>query len=131
MLAEVYGPFAAQHHDPRFIVAWETEDGWEAFGCKLRLLLNSRDNSMLISNLGADVHFNLHGLAPETKTDSNGKKWHGSGPGAFSFKWTGKEEKDIKLKETRIFADSTPAVKVMLANKHINAEQLASIIVNS
>lgn len=74
------------------------------------------------------MFFNLHGPAPETKTDPDGNKWHGSGPGAFRFVWKGKKDGEVKLHQTCIYSDSTPAVRTMLVNKHIDGQQLAGII---
>ena len=78
--------------------------------------------------VGAEVFFNLQGPAPESVTDSAGKKWHGSAPEAFYFKWEDKNETDIKLKETRIFSGVRPVARVLLTYKHINRDQLAGII---
>ena len=51
-------------------------------------------------------------------------------PGAFNFLYV-KEGNGIKLKQTQIFNDPSPAMKLMLQNKMISGEQLAGIVIGS
>ena len=110
-IAEIYAPFAGHRHEPDFLVAWETADGWGMIGA-------------------AKVYFNLHGPVQESVTDPDGKKWHGAGPGAFYFELV-KQGSGMKYKEIRVYTDSTPAIRLMLKNKHLDGDQLAGIVIGS
>lgn len=63
-------------------------------------------------------------------TDREGEKWDGSNSGAFLFHYV-KDGDSIKLKSTKIFADSSPAMKLMLQNNMIDAETLKGIVIGS
>ena len=110
-MAEIFGPFAAYKHDPEFLVAWETSDGWGMLG-------------------RASLYFKLHGLSGDAVTDPQGAKWDGVIASMFSFDYV-REGGGIKLKETRIFSDPSPAMKLMLKNNMLNGEQLAGIVISS
>ena len=91
----------------------ETDYGWEMSGV-------------------ANAYFQLHGLGESTVTDEEGgKRWHGYGPGSFQFQYVKEDSGEIKLRKTRIFSDSGPAVKSTLQNNLINAEQLAGVVIGS
>jgi hypothetical protein len=112
-LKEMYAPFAAHKHVPDFFISWETDYGWEMTGV-------------------ANMYFKLHGLDEGSVTDPEGEKgWHGYCPGGFQFEYAKDDSGKIKLRKTRIFSDSSPALKVMLQNKQLNAEQLAGIVIGS
>lgn len=108
----MYAPFAAQKHVPDFLVCWETDDGWGMTGV-------------------ANMYFKLHGLPEGTVDDPEGGKWHGYCPGSFQFDYVKDSSGTIKLKKTRIFSDSSPALRVMLQNKMIEGEQLTGIVIGS
>ena len=59
--------------------------------------------------------------------DLEGNKWHGKNSAAFYFTYV-KESDGYKLKRTRIFADATPALRVMLQNGILNGEQIAGML---
>jgi hypothetical protein len=110
---EMYTVFAKHHHIPDFFICWETDYGWEMTGV-------------------ANAYFKLNGLGEGSVTDEEGGKgWHGYGPGSFQFQYVKDGSGKIKLRKTRIFSDSGPAVKLMLQNNLINAEQLAGIVIGS
>lgn len=111
-LASIYGPFGGHKHYPRQISVWETGNGWAALGI-------------------ADVYFRFHGSAGGKLTDGEGDKWDGVGPGAFQFEYVKTADGGIKLKETKLFSDPTPAIKLMLKAGAINGEQLAGMILSS
>ena len=62
-----------------------------------------------------------------THEDLEGNKWHGKNSAAFYFTYV-KESDGFKLKRTRIFADATPALRVMLQNGILNGEQIAVML---
>ena len=111
-LKQIYGPFAGHKHVPDFLVCWETDDGYAMAGV-------------------ANVYFKLHGLGEGTVDDPEGGKWHGACAGAFQFDYVKDGSDGFKLRKTRIFSDSSPALKVMLKNNMINADQLAGIVIGS
>lgn len=74
-----------------------------------------------------NVFFKLPAPLPETETDLEGKKWHGVAFGAYHFIFV-KDNGDIKLKYTRIYADQSPVMKLMLKNNLVNAEQVAGML---
>lgn len=111
-LPGMYARFAAQKHVPEFLICWETDDGWGMIGI-------------------ATMYFNFDGLPTGTITDPDGRKWHGHGSGAFQFFYVRDGSSGIKLKQKRIFSDSSPAMKLMLQNKFIDGEQLARIVSGS
>lgn len=63
-------------------------------------------------------------------TDKEGGKWDGCNSGAFLFHYV-KDGDTIKLKSTRIFADSSPALKMMLQKGLLDAETLKGIVIGS
>lgn len=79
----------------------------------------------------ANLHFTLHGLDSKAVTDHEGGKWDGVAPSAFQFAYVKDSSGEIKLKETKIFNDPSPAMRLMLKNKMINGEQLAGIFIGS
>jgi hypothetical protein len=110
---EMYAVFAAHHHVPDFFICWETDYGWEMTGV-------------------ANAYFKLHGLGEGSVTDpEGGKGWHGYCPGSFHFQYVKDDSGKIKLRKSRIFSDSGPALKLMLKNKLLDAEQLAGIVIGS
>lgn len=111
-VATMYAPFAAQKHVPEFLVSWETDDGWGMIGV-------------------ANMYFRLHQLPEGSETDPEGGKWHGHLSSSFVFFYVKDNSGNIKLKETKIFGDSTPALKVMLQNGMLNGEQLAGMVKGS
>ena len=54
----------------------------------------------------------------------------GVATGGFKFIYV-KEGDTIKMKESKIFSDGTPAMKLMLQNKMIDGNALAGIVLNS
>ena len=78
----------------------------------------------------ADLYFKVGAPLEESLTDPDGNKWQGVHKGAFHFKYV-KDGDSIKLRETRIFADASPALRLMLNNKLIGPEQLAGIVIGS
>lgn len=100
--------FADQNHEPTHLVAWETSEGWEMTG-------------------EVNVFFKLQAPLPETETDAQGNKWHGVAFGAYHFVFV-KESGEIKMKLTRIYADPSPIMKLMLKNNFVNAEQIAGML---
>lgn len=75
----------------------------------------------------ANVYFKVNGLGEGSVDGPEGGKWHGYCTGAFQFEYV-KDGESFKLKKTRIFSDSSPALKVMLKNNMINGDALAGII---
>lgn len=63
-------------------------------------------------------------------TDREGNKWDGQNKGAFLFRYAD-EGQGIKLKSTQIFADSSPAMKMMLEKGLLDAESLKGIVIGS
>lgn len=106
-LQKIYGPFKAHKHDPEFLVTFDSDDGWRMIGV-------------------AQVYFNLGGPGNAVK-DPQGQSWDGSGPGAFQFHYV-KDGEGIKLKQSKIFSDKTPALKFLLEAGALNGEQIAGMI---
>ena len=80
----------------------------------------------------ANCYFKLHGLPEGDVKDPEGSgKWHGYCPGSFQFDYVKCDDGKIRLKKTRIFSDSTPAMRVMLKNKMIDGEALAGTDIGS
>ncbi|EME83855.1 uncharacterized protein MYCFIDRAFT_84160 [Pseudocercospora fijiensis CIRAD86] len=102
---EIYAPFAAYHHEPSFIVAFETEQGWEMIGI-------------------ATLWWNLAvpGDGPKQK-DGKGKEWEGGVPAAFKFGYR-KTGDGIKMSETRIMADPSGALVDMVKRGMVKPEQI-------
>ncbi|KAK3050744.1 hypothetical protein LTR09_008110 [Extremus antarcticus] len=107
-LAEIYGPFAAHKHDPTFLVTFDVSDGWRMIGV-------------------ANVYFKFQGSDGGAATDPQGEKWDGFGPAAFHFYYV-KDGDDIKLKETLIFSDPSPALKLLLQAGALNGDQIAGML---
>jgi hypothetical protein len=103
---DVYAPFAQHLHDPQFLVAWETEDGWEMLGV-----------ATLYWTLAAP------GQGSSIK-DNTGKEWDGSGSAAFSFQYVKQSDGGIKLSKTAIYADPTASVVMMLKRGMMKPEDL-------
>ena len=106
-VAEIYSPFSSFVHEPRFIVIWQTEKGWDLWGA-------------------ASIWYNL--AAPpsggEQKVKGHGgKEWDGSTPGAFYFK-TIQDGDDFKLVRTEIYSDPSKAMVQMLKRGMLKPEQL-------
>lgn len=106
-LAKIYGPFKAQRHDPEFLVAFDTDDGWRMIGV-------------------AQVYFSVGGPGNIVQ-DPRGDSWDGVGPGAFQFHYV-KDGDDIKLKETKIFSDPSPVLKFLLQAGALNGDQIAGML---
>ena len=79
----------------------------------------------------ASLYFRLQGLSGDAIADPQGEKWDGVAKGAFRFLYAKDGSDGIKLKETRIFSDASPAMRLMLKNNMINGEQLAGIVIGS
>lgn len=84
----------------------------------------------------ANCYFRLPGLSEDkcTVEDPEGSgKWHGYCPGSFQFDHVKNGDGDgkIKLKQTKIFSDSSPALRVMLKEGMIGAEELKGIVMGS
>jgi len=112
-IAATYAPFTANLHAPSFFVCFDlpSEEGWEMMG-------------------EAAVYVNLPN--PEKKEgkkvkDEQGREWDAVTPGGFRFVYVkdpSAEHHGIRLKSTRIFADSGPAMAVMLQRGLIKASDL-------
>ncbi|KAL8721915.1 MAG: hypothetical protein Q9225_001511 [Loekoesia sp. 1 TL-2023] len=98
-IPSMYAPFKAQQHEPGMALVFETPDGWVMLG-------------------EAKVFAQLHVPSPEPKVkDASGKEWDVVTPGAFRFQFVRdpKAAHDgLLLKGTTIFADSGPAITLML-----------------
>jgi hypothetical protein len=103
---EVYAPFSEHLHDPEFLVAWETSDGWGMLG-------------------QATLYWNLavKGDGKGGVKDKSGKQWDGAGPAAFRFGYV-KGKDGIRLDRTEIMADSAGAVVAMLKRGMMKPEDL-------
>lgn len=106
----IYGPLTEQFHEPYFISATETDDGWEMLG-----------QAKLFANLPGKP------AQGETKAkDLSGKSWDVGVPSAFHF-WY-KKEKDgpdgLAIKRTEIISDSAVPMKVMMGRGLIKASDL-------
>ena len=108
-LQQIYGPFSGgHHHDPYFLVCWETENGWSMMG-------------------SAKVYLAFDGVDKrEVKGANDGRKWSAVTEGGFHFYYVKDESgpHGIKLKETRIFSDPMPAVKFMLQEGLVKPQDL-------
>ena len=107
-LEATYAPFAEHLHDPTFLVAWETDDGYSMMG-------------------QANLFFKLPGPAPEAVKGRDGKGWHGVVQAAYQFYYS-KDGDSFKMKSTTIFADLAPVFKTMLQNKMIDGDAIAGIL---
>ena len=103
-LREVYGPFSEHVHDPTFLLAWETSEGWGMIGLA---------NLWWKLAVGGDSTIKGHG----------GKEWDGVTPSAFKFAYR-KEGKEIKLASTEIYSDPSAALVQMLKRGMLKPEQL-------
>ena len=129
---EIYAPFAAHHHHVDFLVCWETDDGWGMIGTTPPSFPQLNHLSLIQSTGVANCYFKLHGLPEGDVTDpEGGGRWHGFCPGSFQFEYVKCEDGKIRLRKTRIFSDSSPAMRVMLKNKMIDGEALAGIVIGS
>lgn len=75
----------------------------------------------------AQVFGNLHVPGEEPKVrDASGREWDVVTPGAFHFEYVREEgnEHGIKLVMTRVFADSGPALVLMLKRGQVKGEDL-------
>jgi hypothetical protein len=106
-VVEMYAPFSAHFHEPFFFVIWETETGYELFGC-------------------AKMFVNLHAPGEQTKADLQGRKWDVEAPGAFHFVYVKDPEgpKGMKLKSEKLFADGLPMVGEMVKRGMVTPEQV-------
>ena len=106
-IPSVYAPFAGWYHAPSFAVTIETANGWQMMG-------------------QANVYANLHGQAAsgEKKVKSeDGKEWDIVTPGAFLFEYV-KDGSGVKLKSTKIYADSAPGMMTMVKRGLIKPSDL-------
>jgi hypothetical protein len=97
-LQQIYAPFVAFSHEPRFLNCWETDDGWEMVGT---------------ATMYADLP--VPG-GEKTNEDLTGKKWDLGLPGMFHF-WYVKDESGpdgFKMKRSDVFSDTFPAVQEMM-----------------
>jgi hypothetical protein len=101
---EVYGHFSEHLHDPEFLVAWDTQDGWGMLGI-------------------ATLYWNLAAKGDKKVKDKSGKEWDGKGPAAFRFGYV-KGTEGIRLERTEIMADSAGAVVEMLKRGMMKPEDL-------
>jgi hypothetical protein len=102
---QVYAPFSEHLHDPEFIVAWDTDDGWSMLGL-------------------ATLYWNLAVKGDGQKVkDRSGKEWDGANPAAFKFGYV-KADGGIKLSRTEIMGDSSKAVVTMLKRGMMKPEDL-------
>jgi hypothetical protein len=93
-------------HDPEFLIAFDTDDGWGMLGL-----------ATLYWNLAAK------GEGGQKVKDKSGKEWDGAGPAAFKFGYT-KVDGGIRLNRTEIMADSSKAVVMMLKRGMMKPEDL-------
>ena len=106
---EVYRPFAAYLHEPKFGIVWEVENGYEMIGH---------------ATLFADF------VAPggEKKAeDFSGRKWDVGLPGMFQFtivKVPGAPTDELKLSRGAMFSDSGPVMVEMMKRGMVQANQL-------
>jgi hypothetical protein len=74
-----------------------------------------------------NVYCKLPAPLPETETDLAGKTWHVHAFGAYHFIFV-KEDGGIKMKSTRIYADQSPVMRLMLKNNIISGEQAVGML---
>ncbi|KAL8689355.1 MAG: hypothetical protein Q9218_004958 [Villophora microphyllina] len=108
-IPSVYSLFKAHLHEPNFAVTFETSDGWEMIG-------------------QADMYAYLPVPGSEQKIkDPSGKEWDCVTNSAFHFYYV-KDEKakhhGMLLKKTMIFADSGPALMLMLKRGQVKLADL-------
>lgn len=104
----VFEPFSAYKHFPVLMVVWQEKGSWVVFGF-------------------AHWFFNLQAPLPENVTDPDGGKWVGVANLGFKFGFAQKGD-EIKMNETRLFTDPSPALRLLLQNKLVDGEGVAKII---
>ncbi|CAG5137076.1 uncharacterized protein ALTATR162_LOCUS35 [Alternaria atra] len=102
---ELYTPFASHLHDPFLLLCWENEEGWEMFGA-------------------ATLYWNLAVSGDGQKVkDRKGREWDGAGPASFKSTYV-RQDGEIRLAGTQIFADQTGAMRTMLKRGMLKREDL-------
>jgi len=103
-----YAPFSAYSHVPKMLACWETENGWYMTG-----------QATLFADLPVPG-------GEKTKADLTGRKWDLEMEAMFQFEYVKAADgiDGIKMKSTKAFSDSTPAVVEMLKRGMIKPEQL-------
>jgi hypothetical protein len=97
-IQQIYAPFAAFVHEPRFSIIWETEDGWEMVG-----------EAVMYADLPVPG-------GEKTHEDMNGRKWDLGMPGSFHFFFVkdASGPDGIKLTRSDFVSDTFPAVQEMM-----------------
>ena len=126
-VVETYAPFRANLHDPKFLVVWETEKGWEMFGVAVLYadLVAEGEKKVRVEISAIEVPF--HPDKPVQATDQSGKQWDLAIPSAFKFRYVkddAAEHDGILMESTSIFSDPTSAVVEMLKRGMLKPEQL-------
>jgi len=107
---QIYGPFTAQTHEPNYLMANETADGWHAIG-EARLFVNLPGSPS---------------PGEQKVKDGKGKEWDAVIPSAFEFHYVKDEsaEMGMKLALTKIFGDPLPALGPLLKRGVLKPEDL-------
>lgn len=106
-LVEKYAPFTGGHkHDPTELVVWRDGEEWVMFG-------------------HARSYLGFEGVEREVR-DPEGDVWNVFLEATYRFVYVedASAERGFKLKETRIFADPSPAVAFMLKKGLATPQQL-------
>lgn len=106
-LVEKYAPFTGGHkHCPTELLVWREGEEWVMFG-------------------HARCYIGFEGVEKEVK-DPEGDMWNVYLEAAYRFVYIedASAKSGYKIKETRIYADPTPAVGLMLQKGLATAEQL-------
>lgn len=73
------------------------------------------------------VYFKINGISANAVKDAQGGEWSGRNASGFRFTYV-KQGDEIKMKESWIFGDPAPALKLMIQNKMLSGDQLAGML---
>ncbi len=111
-LKALYGPLAAHLHEPTYLVASETEDGWEMLG-----------QASFYADLGGEP-----GEGEKKVKDGKGREWDMCVPSAFHI-WYVKDEKAgnggaMLIKKEEIMTDSGVGMRAALKRGLVSAKDM-------
>lgn len=98
---DMYATFTKEFHEPYFLVAWETSDGYEMLG-----------QAHLFANCAGQP-----GQEEKKVRDGQGREWDVKIPGGFHFEYVKKQgaaHGDYELRRTEILSDSLPALQILM-----------------
>jgi hypothetical protein len=108
---KMYANFTEHYHEPREIIVWETETGYEMVGF-------------------AHIFANLPTAAEKTVADLEGRKWHVGVPGSFKFVYVkdASGPQGLKIKYQATMGDGIGILKAVVESGMAPADQALALL---